>query len=57
MKFLGFIASIGFIGFVGLFEFIGFAGLLELKKNTTDPTNPRNSINKNLHTECLKKRF
>jgi len=45
------------LGFIGLFEFIGFAGFLELKKNTTDPRNPSNSINKNLGTECLKERF
>ena len=54
MKFFGFI---GFVEFVGLFEFIGFAGFLELKKNTTDPGNPSNSINRNLGTECPKERF
>jgi hypothetical protein len=36
---------------------IGFGGFLELKKDTTNPRNPSNSINKNLGTECPKERF
>jgi hypothetical protein len=56
-------------GLIGLVEFLGFIELLELKKNTTDPRNPKNSIDRNPlnffpgvyrmlidNTECLKER-
>jgi len=53
MKFLGFIGSIGFIGFVGFVGFIEFiefvesVGFVELRRNTIDPRNPSNTMNKN----------
>jgi hypothetical protein len=36
-----------FFGFIGFVEFLGFIELLGLKKNTTEPRNPKNSTNRN----------
>jgi hypothetical protein len=30
-----------FLGLIGFVEFLGYIELLELKKNTTDPRNPK----------------